>query len=207
MTRKRSPELLAVPLVAIAVVFFGLLYWAVTANTAVAWTLFVVFGGAGAIAGLALVLRNRSTALPESRAASPGDGVYRMLVIVEGTTMPSELGHHVAQAAAGRPAQAFVIAPTLSSRLDWLTGDQAAYDNATAELDTTLAALAAAGVDANGRIGAHEPLQAAADGLREFPADEILVVSSPEAPSSAGADELVAALRERTALPVVQLPR
>jgi hypothetical protein len=45
----------------------------------------------------------------------------------------------------------------------------------------------------------HEPVQAAADGLRGFPADEILVVSPP------GGD-LAATLRQRTALPVAQLP-
>ncbi len=193
-------------MVAIAVVFFGLLYWAVTANTALAWTLFAGFGVVVVLGALALILRNRTKALPDKRAPSPGDGVYRLLVIVDGQSTPAELGAHVALAAAGRPTEAYVIAPTLSSRLDWLTGEQTAYDNATAELEAALATLIAAGVDAHGRIGAYEPVQAAADGLREFPADEILIVASPAAAGDNRQGDLAATLRERTALPVSQLP-
>jgi hypothetical protein len=205
MNIKRSPALIAISMVAVAVVFFGLLFWAFIAMTALAWTIFVLFIVAIVIGGATLVLRDRTPAFPDERAPALDDAFYRLLVIVEGGGTNAELGAHVLEAAGTRPVKAFVIAPALSSRLDWLTGEQTAYDNATAELDAMLAVLAAAGIDAEGKIGAHEPIQAAADGLREFPANEILVVTSSERGTDGPEHDLVEVLRQQTELPVSRL--
>ena len=64
----------------------------------------------------------------------------------------------------------FVIAPAIGSRREsarW-TADEHAYQDAAAHLDATLRALGELEVDATGRVGSHDPLQAADDGLREF---------------------------------------
>src|SRR6185437_2103079 len=50
------------------------------------------------------------------------------------------------------------------------------YEAAAAHLEATLAVLKEIDVQATGRVGARDPLQAADDGLREFPAGEILFV-------------------------------
>jgi GABA permease len=57
------------------------------------------------------------------------------------------------------------------------------------------------GVHAEGRVGDANPLQAIADALTTFPADEIAIVASPERPSRF-VDGLVARARNRFALPV-----
>jgi len=202
MSRRTSPELLAIPMVLIAAAFFGLLFWAVYANTALLWTLLILFTLTVVVVGLAFILRRPPREPADLRAASPGDGVVRTLVILDGGTGTTSLGGHVRQAAGERPARVLVIAPTLSSRLDWLTGEQTVYDDAAAQLDAALTSLAAAGIEADGRTGAHEPMQAVADSLREFPADAIIVVTPPERSGEAKWDELSESLRQRTGLPV-----
>ena len=98
--------------------------------------------------------------------------------------------------------KAFVIAPALSSRLDRWTGDQAASDRAETELEGTLEALRGMGIEAQGHVGAHDPLQAAIDGLREFPADEIILVAQTGSDANWLEEGLVETLRSRTSVPV-----
>lgn len=185
MTGKRSPELLAIPLVAAAVVWFGVLFWAATATTTLSWVVFAVVNVAMVVVVFALILERRRARFPSpsERAAPPSDGVYRLLVLADGGGAAGAIREQLADAAGGKRAAAFVIAPTVASRVDWLTGDQAAYDRAAGELDETLAALESVGIDAHGRVGAADPVQAAADGLREFPADAIVLVTRPDGAS------------------------
>jgi hypothetical protein len=81
----------------------------------------------------------------------------------------------VEEHAAGRPVTAYVVAPQLSSGLDRLTGDQAAYEKAQEHLESTLQSLDGVTAGRQGKVGAHDPLQAIEGALREFPAEEILV--------------------------------
>lgn len=185
MTRKRSPELLAIPLVAAAVVWFGVLFWAATASTTLSWVVFAIVNVVMVVVVFALILKRRRAQFPSAgeRAAPPSDGVYRLLVLADGGGAAGAIREQLADAAGGKRAEAFVIAPTVASRVDWLTGDQAVYDRAAGELDETLAALESVGIDAHGRVGAADPVQAAADGLREFPADAIVLVTRPDGAS------------------------
>ena len=64
----------------------------------------------------------------------------------------------------------------MSSGLDAWTGDDDAYVQAGEDLGATIAALQRLGIDAAGRVGAHDPIQATDETLREFPADEIVFV-------------------------------
>ncbi len=83
-----------------------------------------------------------------------------------------------------------VVVPALASRVESLTGD---VDDRRAEAERTAAALAAQLPNARGEVGADDPVLAVEDALRQFGADEIVVV---------GEDGIVDAIRERVAVPV-----
>ena len=128
-----------------------------------------------------------------------------MLVVVDdGATTPA-FREELVRSAGGKPAKAFVVAPALSSTLDRWTGDQAAYDSASERLEATLEALDALGVDASGHIGSHDPLQATIDGLREFPADAIVVATHASGDGKPLEDGFVDSVRGLTTAPVTHV--
>ena len=96
--------------------------------------------------------------------------------------------------------------PVELSRLDWLTNDE---DEARAEAeDIARGAEQAVGPAADRReteVSDTNPLKAIEDALREFPADEVIVVTRPEDEArwleEGAADEA----RERFRLPVTHL--
>ena len=73
-----------------------------------------------------------------------------------------------------------MVAPALGSRLSHWTGDDQARHEAEGSLEATVSALDAAGVNASGEVGSDDPIQAADDALREFPANEIVFATNPE---------------------------
>ncbi|HET7648348.1 MAG TPA: hypothetical protein VFK17_07245 [Gaiellaceae bacterium] len=83
-----------------------------------------------------------------------------------------------------------VVVPALASPLEAVTG---AVDERRAEAEATATRLAAQLPNARGVVGADDPVLAVEDALREFGADEVLVV---------GDDGILDAIRERVALPV-----
>jgi hypothetical protein len=72
-----------------------------------------------------------------------------------------------------------VVVPTVrQSRLTWLTN---ADDDVREEADETASAIAdALPTDAEGSSGDPDPLTAVEDALRQFPADEVVVVTRPD---------------------------
>ena len=100
---------------------------------------------------------------------------YNVLVVADDEVPPEALKRVVEDHAAGRPVTAYVVAPALSSGLDRLTGDQSAYERANENLESALDSLEGLTAKRQGRVGAHDPLQAIEEALREFPAEEILV--------------------------------
>jgi hypothetical protein len=71
-----------------------------------------------------------------------------------------------------------VIAPAVRSRIAHWTGDDSQRDEAEGHLADSLDGLEAAGIHALGKVGSDDPIQAADDGLRTFPADEVVFVTS-----------------------------
>src|SRR5437899_7189065 len=112
-------------------------------------------------------------------------------------TTPMHLVTHAAPAP--RPAD------PLGPLLDRLTGDQSAYDDATQSLNATLGALAELGVEAHGRLGSHDPIQATDEALREFPAEEIVFALQPPSSSTPPEQELVELARKRYDVEVTAL--
>jgi GABA permease len=142
---------------------------------------------------------------PTTGTADFDDGIYRVLVVAHDSCPSDTLGTQVAGRAAGRPAGVLVVAPVAGSRLLRWTGDEAAYAGAKTRLDVTLAALNGVGVEARGRIGARDPLQAADDGLREFAADEVVFASAPVTDAGWLTSGVVERARDRYGVPVTHV--
>jgi len=87
-------------------------------------------------------------------------------------------------------AEVLVVVPALSSPREALTG---AVDDRRREAEATAASLESRLQGARVEVGADDPALAVEDALRVFGADEVLV---------AGDEGMLAAIRERVALPV-----
>jgi hypothetical protein len=101
-------------------------------------------------------------------------------------------------------AEVLAVAPALNSRLrHWLSDDAEARRVAEERLAACLDRLERSGAHASGRIGDADPLQAIADALPTFAADEIVIAAWPERLPRL-ADELAARVRDRFALPTLR---
>jgi len=104
--------------------------------------------------------------------------VYRLLVVTDVDVEPAEICSSVGLRTIGRRAEVRVVAPVIASALHFVSTDEDREgSDAAGRLRATLAALAKAGIPAQGAIGTDDPLQAVGDALRGFPADELLLVT------------------------------
>lgn len=118
-----------------------------------------------------------STAAGETRSTAS----LKVLLVADeafrGTEFLDELRRHID----GRSAEVevFVIAPALAG--SGLEHELASFDEpikeAGSRLETVLAELKGVGIEAVGEVGDGDPVVAIGDGLREFEADEIIVVA------------------------------
>jgi hypothetical protein len=205
---KTRTELMAIPIVA---VILGVLFLVFLTAEAGVWG-WIVFGIAAVIAlvvVVALVGRRHQhpTELdaPAARARAPRDGKHRVLVISDGTSTSAAFTDEVAARAGGKPLEVLVVAPALGSRLSHWTGDDHARHDAEGNLERTVAALAAAGITARGEVGSDDPVQAADDALREFPADEIVFATHPDDHANWKERGVVEIARDRYDLPVAHV--
>jgi hypothetical protein len=192
MERGTRNELL-VPVVILGLLGLGIVLVFAASDVNRAHLLWMV-PAAAVIAGLVWAVRRHPAVadVPPTVAAS-SDGAHRLLVISDAACDADSL----LEPASRRPVEALVVAPALASRLDRLTGDESAYEDARARLASTLSALEALGIGATGRLGPADPLQAADDGLREFAADEVVFATSSDGPANWLEDGVVEAARAR----------
>jgi GABA permease len=201
-------EFAAIPLVAGILGVLFLIF--IGAVKGLVWflTLGLAFVVVAAVVVFGFVRRQRGKA-PRDRPSTAthdfDDGIYRVLVVAQDGCSSDALGKQLAARAGGRPAEALVVAPVAGSRLSRWTGDETAYADARSQLDLTLAALTAAGVEAQGQIGARDPLQAADDGLREFAAGEVVFVSAPVTDGGWLESGVVERARDRYDVPVMHV--
>jgi hypothetical protein len=114
----------------------------------------------------------------------------KVLVIALDTVTPAGLPH----------GDVLVVAPATTSRLRrWLSDDDVARRRARERVDAFVQQLERRGIRADGRIGDGDPMQAIADALVTFAADEIVVAAAPGR-STELADEVAAQARRRFAL-------
>jgi hypothetical protein len=103
----------------------------------------------------------------------------RLLVVVTTEVADATVSEFVRRSA-GEDAKVRVVAPASGiSRLDWLTN---AEDEARAEAGSLAdkTAQAAPTTDVQAKVGDSDPLKAIEDALREFPADELLIITRPD---------------------------
>ena len=111
--------------------------------------------------------------------AVDGSERRRLLVLADATCPALEIRGSIVAAIAGPNPEVLVVAPVLASPLHYLAGDETKErTDAEARLVAVVDGLHALGIDARGRIGDDDPVQALGDALAEFPAVEVLVVTS-----------------------------
>jgi hypothetical protein len=130
----------------------------------------------------------------------------RILVISNETVTGTVLHEAIRFRATNVGGEVLVVAPALNSRLrHWMSDVDAARQAAEARLAVCLERLQAAGVSARGEIGDSDPMQAIADALSTFPADEIIIATHPEERSHWLARDLVDRARLRYDQPVLHI--
>jgi nucleotide-binding universal stress UspA family protein len=129
----------------------------------------------------------------------------RRILVISNETVEADVLHDTLVAHADA-TEVVVVAPALNTRLrHWLSDEDTARAEAQRRLDGCLAALEGAGVRVDGWVGDADPMQAIADALAVFDADELLVATHPEGRSNWLAHDLVARACGRFSLPVVHL--
>jgi len=151
----------------------------------------------GALVAGALVVvavRQRPRGAIEPAAAPPAE--QRLLVVIADPLEDPAAVEQISAAAAGDSA-VMVLAPAQIGFLDrWASDVEAARRDAQRRLVISVAALAAAGVEAEARVGDEDVVQAVEDQLGDFPATEVILVSAAGAPAAtAAAEELRSRLR------------
>ena len=126
------------------------------------------------------------------------------ILVLANETVESELLAHAIRAR--EATQVLIVAPALNGRVrHWTSDDDDAHAAADERLRRSLDRLAASGIPANGMVGDADPLQAAADALHVFPADELVIATHPEGRSNWLARGVVERARRRFGRPVVHL--
>jgi hypothetical protein len=146
---------------------------------------------------------------PAPRAAprqQSAEGEMRILVVANETVRGRTLRELIRERSEGVREEVLVVAPALNSPLRTWTSDE---DNARAaaqeRLDESLGLLREAGVNVRGEVGDGDPLQAIEDALRTFGADELVISTHPEGRSNWLERGVVAAARERFAVPITHV--
>lgn len=158
----------------------------------------VAIGALTAVAIVVVAVRQspRGTIGP----AAQGPGGSRLLVVLADPLEDPAAVEQVAAAVKGAaPVQVMVLSPARIGFLDrWASDVESARGDAQRRLVISVAALAAAGVEAEARVGDEDLVQAVEDQLGSFLASEVILVSGPaeaDKAAAAAADELRARLR------------
>jgi hypothetical protein len=158
---------------------------------------------AGALAVLVLlVVAARQRPERPIGEAPGGRGRRRVLVVaaspIEGPGPVAAVVREVEAGGPGEAAEVRVLAPASIGFLDrWASDVESARRRAQERLVTSVAALAAAGLEADARVGDEDVVQAVEDQLESYQADEVILVSARDGDAEAAADELRARLRPR----------
>jgi len=124
--------------------------------------------------------------------------VTRVLVVANDAVDPTAISAH--------EAEVLVVAPALSGRLDYWSGDdRRARRDAERRLAESLAAFSAQGVAADGLVGDADPLLAIEDSLRLLDADVIVIAADPNRRPNWLEREIVPRATRRFAQPVVHV--
>ncbi len=133
-------------------------------------------------------------------------GWRSILVIANETVEGTVLHESIRYRARYVDADVLVVAPALNSRVrHWLSDEDGARAAAGERLEHCLDRLEQTGIRAKGRIGDADPLQAIADALHLFPADELVIATHPEPRSHWLARDVVGRARAKFDLPILHV--
>ncbi len=187
MVAWKLPLIVAAIAVPIAVAF-------VSAGPAVG----VAVGALVAVAIVVIAVRQRPR---EAIAPAGADSrAWRVLVVVaDPLEDPSAVSQVASAIGDDGETSVMVLAPARIGFLDrWASDVEPARHSAQQRLVISVASLAAAGVEAEARVGDEDVVQAVEDHLGSFPASEVILVGAKDEESkalAAAADELRARLR------------
>ncbi len=152
----------------------------------------------GALAAVALVVwAVRSKPFAKLEVAEHTDGERRVLVLAA-EEIHTAGAQRVAELSAGA-ADVRILVPAPTRALErWLSAEDRAREAAQDTLARSAGALTATGLRVSGAVGDSHPLQALADELRSYPADEVIVISDDRA--------RVEDLRNDLAIPLTRVP-
>lgn len=157
----------------------------------------VAMGALVAVAIVVFAVRQRPRDAIEP--ASAGSSARRVLVVVAAALEEPTAIEQVTGLVGGGGAVVIVLAPARIGFLDrWASDVEAARRDAQQRLVLSVAALAAAGIEAEARVGDEDVVQAVEDQLGSFPASEVILVSAggeEDKAASAAAAELRTRLR------------
>ena len=129
----------------------------------------------------------------------------RRLLVVITTEVADGVLRDFVRSRGGDDAEMLVVAPASEiSRLDWLTN---AEDGARTEAASLAVKTAEATPteDVEARVGDSSPIKAIEDALRQFPADEVLVVTRPDNDASWLEEGSGETAQTRFRLPVIRV--
>ena len=129
-----------------------------------------------------------------------------MLVIANETVAGPELLAALKEHARGRKTKVLVVTPALNTKLKyWVSDEDGARAAAAGRLQSSLEAMRASGLTAEGEVGDPDPLQAIDDAIRTFSPDDIIISTHPEGRSNWLEQGIVEGARERFDVPVTHV--
>ena len=159
--------------------------------------------------GVGLLWRGAQGTIPhQAEISHRDDSVYRVLVLANETVGGRALLAELQNRSKGRSSEILVVVPALTSTPleHWASDVDQALDDARESLDSSLATMAAAGLQARGYVGDHhEPNASLEDALRDFPADEIVISTHPPDKSRWLERGVVTRARDEVPLPVTHV--
>ena len=142
----------------------------------------------------------------ESQSSQGTVGDFRLLVVATSSNISEPVRREIERRAEGRHTQTLVVVPALAgSRFEQAAGEVdegIAHADEQREPAAEEAREAGAKLVAEPRIGDSDPILAIEDGLREFPAQEILIVTRPAEEAAWMEEDLFDRAKERFRLPI-----
>ena len=152
-------------------------------------------------------LRQRGPAPPQEHVAHVGEpDERRVLVVANETIGHDELVSAIGTRALAEKTRFLVVAPAVTTSVKaWANDEDPARAAAQERLDAMLERLAAAGIEAEGRVGDSDPLVAIDDAVRTFHPDEIVISTHPPGRSGWHETGVVESARARFDVPVANV--
>ena len=189
--------------VMLSVAYFGAIVLAAAINTWLGVAVFVLL----TVGAVTWYIRRRGE--PPPRESFPHRGAAderRILVVANETVGGEKLRELIRERSEGYREQVLVVTPALNSPLRHLASDDGqARADAQDRLERSLERLRELGVEARGEVGDAEPLQAMADALRTFGADEVIISTHPPGRSHWLERGIVERARERFDVPITHV--